>query len=442
MTKTVLYAGPSLYGIDKSLTEGIRVKGPCKQSDLFEDIADDKVENIIVADGLYKNIPAPWHKEFLLTLEAGKRVIGVSSLGALRAAELDSFGVKGYGKVYEYFKSGIRDDSDVALLHMAEYEGWKPTTVAFVEVYFWLETLRESGTIDSQTFEILTEKQRSCYFEKRTWGYVRRELESLVGVDTAEKCIEMFVSQKKQDLEEVLHTHRLGELNSSDYSLNFDVSWTPYIPRQLTKDARVEEVSESGDHANTISNFTIFCFLRSPRAVHNLYIRTWTECLIDDLARISGKTQGEDCEVSSRLQRLQAISDIIRPEGRKMPRLRSIGSAKESEWLYNSIRRHKEIQSGKKLIEDYVEQEEAEEFIGTAIEWLKTVTSVRDEKICSHVYKGRFKQHIVDCICRGEDVSVENEERLFMLLEFFSGNVLFHSYGRNRLFGAIIKGSK
>ena len=26
-----------------------------------------------------------------------------------------------------------------------------------------------------------------------------------------------------------------------------------------------------------------------------------------------------------------------------------------------------------------------------------------------------------------------------MLLEFFSGNVLFHSYGRNRLFGAIIK---
>ena len=50
---------------------------------------------IILADGLHKSTPAPWHKEILMALEMNIEVYGVASLGALRAAELDVYGMKG-----------------------------------------------------------------------------------------------------------------------------------------------------------------------------------------------------------------------------------------------------------------------------------------------------------------------------------------------------------
>lgn len=438
MSKTVLYAGPSLYGIEEWLVEGLIVKGPCKQSDLFEDLSDSEVKDIIVADGLYKTIPAPWHKEFLLTLEAGKNLYGVSSLGALRASELDCFGMKGYGKVYEYFKGEIRDDSDVALLHMGEDERWKPTTVAFVEIYFWLKRLEDVGLIDRDTRNILTEKERSCYFEQRTWGKVKRDMEKLIGPEATRRCINSFKSQKRYDLESLLRMYRLGEMGNSSKAFDFDVAWTPYIPRQLSKDSRVLNISRSSNHANTVSNFMIFCFLRSPGVVHELYLKTWTRSLEDDIARLRGATSSEECEVSSRICRQKAVKKIIRPKERSISKGRSVKDRFKSEWLYDSMRRYKEIQCKSSLHEGAISKDSTLLFTGAAIEWLDTVRKVRKEQICSHVFKSRYQGHIVDCVCRGESIDIEREESMFMLLEFLAGNVLFHSYGRNGLFEEVL----
>ncbi len=438
MSNTVLYAGPSLYGIKESLVEGITLKGPCKQSDLFEDLTDKDIENIIVADGLYKTIPAPWHKEFLLTLEAGKNIYGVSSLGALRASELDCFGMKGYGKIYEYFKNGIRDDSDVALLHMGEDEGWKPTTVAFVEIYFWLNHLEDVGMIDREIKSILIEREKLCYFEQRTWGKIKKDMEALIGKEASNRCVDRFQSQKRNDLESLLTLYRLGELGKSNTVSNISVAWTPYIPRQLSKDSRVVNISESSDHANTISNFMIFCFLRSPAIVHELYIKTWTRSLVDDMARLKGQTSSEECEVTSMFCRQDAVSKILRAERQPPIEVRSFTDRIESEWLYDSIRRYKVVQCGSNSSGATISKEDAISFTSSAVEWLDCVLDVRDERICSQVFKGRYEKHIVDCVCRGESIDIENEERLFILLEFLAGNVLFHSYGRNRLFEELL----
>ena len=47
-----------------------------------------------------------WHKEILFALSEGIDVYGAASMGALRAAELDAFGMRGIGDVYSAYAEG------------------------------------------------------------------------------------------------------------------------------------------------------------------------------------------------------------------------------------------------------------------------------------------------------------------------------------------------
>ena len=54
-------------------------------------------------------------------MQAGIHVYGAASIGALRAAELDAFGMRGIGRIYEDFREGVlEDDDEVAVLHGPE----------------------------------------------------------------------------------------------------------------------------------------------------------------------------------------------------------------------------------------------------------------------------------------------------------------------------------
>ena len=55
------------------------------------------VRVIGLVDGVFERVPAVWHKEILFALSEGVHVYGAASMGALRAAELDTFGMRGVG---------------------------------------------------------------------------------------------------------------------------------------------------------------------------------------------------------------------------------------------------------------------------------------------------------------------------------------------------------
>ena len=59
-----------------------------------------------IVDGYFDRVPAVWHKEIMWMMEHGVHVFGGAGLGALRAAELDSFGMHGVGWVYQAFRQG------------------------------------------------------------------------------------------------------------------------------------------------------------------------------------------------------------------------------------------------------------------------------------------------------------------------------------------------
>lgn len=74
-----------------------------------------KPRQIVLIDGSFNQTMAVWHKELVYALLQGTFCIGSASMGAIRAAELDRYGMKGIGKIYELFRDGEEDDSLVIL---------------------------------------------------------------------------------------------------------------------------------------------------------------------------------------------------------------------------------------------------------------------------------------------------------------------------------------
>ena len=51
-----------------------------------------------IIDGVFLDVASVWHREILWALSQGVHVFGAASMGALRAAELDGFGMRGVGR--------------------------------------------------------------------------------------------------------------------------------------------------------------------------------------------------------------------------------------------------------------------------------------------------------------------------------------------------------
>lgn len=146
----VVFAGPTLPrepGPDwQVLLDACDVRPPARRGDVLAALAHHP-RTIVLLDGYYFTVPSVTHKELLYALDAGVRVIGAASLGALRAAELEPFGMEGVGAVFEGYKTGALDgDDEVALLHASAEHGYRPITLALVEVRHALAHLAvESG---------------------------------------------------------------------------------------------------------------------------------------------------------------------------------------------------------------------------------------------------------------------------------------------------------
>lgn len=145
MAEVIAFAGPCLPRAPdrrwRELLEGIEVRPPARRGDVLTAMAEGP-RALVVLDGLYYSVPAVTHKELLYALDAGVRVVGAASMGALRAAEMEVFGMEGVGWVFERYRRGdLVGDDEVAILHGAREHGYRPLTVALVEVRWALERL-------------------------------------------------------------------------------------------------------------------------------------------------------------------------------------------------------------------------------------------------------------------------------------------------------------
>ena len=120
MVKIIIYTGLSLsFDEAKEILDShddveVIYKRPIKRGDLGHDIKENP-DIIGIIDGVFHQNSSVGHKEILNVINKGITVVGASSMGALRASELDDLGMVGIGYVYRQYRSGaITSDDDVA----------------------------------------------------------------------------------------------------------------------------------------------------------------------------------------------------------------------------------------------------------------------------------------------------------------------------------------
>ena len=123
-----------------------------------------------VVDGYFETVPTVWHKEILWAMSQGIHVYGAASIGALRAAELAEFGMKGVGHIYQQFRAGIlMDDDEVAVLHGPAETDYVQVTDAMVNVRATVDHARQSGIVEPAFAAALFEITKSLFYKDRTY---------------------------------------------------------------------------------------------------------------------------------------------------------------------------------------------------------------------------------------------------------------------------------
>jgi len=168
--RAVIFAGPSLppnarpdCGLD------IDWRPPVRQGELYRAALDRPVV-IGIIDGYFEVTPTVWHKEILWAMAQGIHVFGSASIGAVRAAELDVFGMKGIGRINEDFRDGVlQDDDEVAVLHGPEELGYPPLTEAMVNIRATLAAATREGIVSRGAAINLTAIAKQLFYQYRTY---------------------------------------------------------------------------------------------------------------------------------------------------------------------------------------------------------------------------------------------------------------------------------
>lgn len=162
-----LFVGPTLHGRNVGLS-GLAVRPPAAQGDIAKAVLEGATA-IGLVDGLFDAVAAVWHKEILFALTNGVRVLGAASMGALRAAECEPFGMEPVGVIAQsYMRGDRRDDSDVCLAHCPRELDYAPLSEPLVDVEATVRRLVALGLLAKEEATGLMSAATAMFFADRT----------------------------------------------------------------------------------------------------------------------------------------------------------------------------------------------------------------------------------------------------------------------------------
>lgn len=185
---TLVYLGPTLPAAEAArLLPGVEVHPPVSVGDVFGLLRRRDVTRIAIVDGYFERMAAVWHKELLLALERGIEVWGAASMGALRAAELAPFGMRGVGAIYRAYARGLYTaDDEVAIAHLPAEAGYRAVSDALVNLR---DGIARAPMLSPRIRPQLVELARARFYRERSWaqlivdaraaGLPRRPLDAL-----------------------------------------------------------------------------------------------------------------------------------------------------------------------------------------------------------------------------------------------------------------------
>jgi hypothetical protein len=215
MPAVTVFLGPSLdLSSAREILEADYLP-PAKRGDIpAAVVSGSRVIGLI--DGVFFQDCSVGHREILDAIRSGVRVVGASSMGALRAAELCSLGMEGVGEVFRLYRDGIIDSDDEVALSFDPLS-LAPVSEPLVNIRCTLASARKMGLISREEEDYILSRTRSLYFPDRTWERILDLAKDRLGNESF-SGLSGFIAGGGRDIKRedaVAALHRIKEIASS-----------------------------------------------------------------------------------------------------------------------------------------------------------------------------------------------------------------------------------
>jgi TfuA protein len=205
MKNVVVFVGPSLDPEKARTILEADYRPPAKKGDLIKLIMslDEKETVVGLIDGYFLlDYPPTPIEVYQLIVRPNTVVIGSSSIGALRAVELEKFGMIGIGKIFQLFKLGKLDaDDEVAVTFSQDL--YRLQSEAMVDIRYNLYLSLKRGFVDKETKDAIAKVAKSIYFPYRTYQNIIEEtIKNYPQLENKTRRFEAYILRNRKSLKE------------------------------------------------------------------------------------------------------------------------------------------------------------------------------------------------------------------------------------------------
>ena len=181
MGKPIIFLGPSLSHEKARKIFDADYRAPARKGDFLRLAADFDVVEMAVGfiDGVFlQDYPPTPIEVYHLARKNGVLLAGAASLGALRAVELEKFGMIGIGKIFQLYKTGkLNADDEVAVTFASEGD-YQLQSEAMIDIRYNLYLAHKKGFISEKAKSLLVKLAKEIYFPHRKYTYILEEAKS------------------------------------------------------------------------------------------------------------------------------------------------------------------------------------------------------------------------------------------------------------------------
>lgn len=179
--RPIIFIGPSLNHDKARRIFQADYRAPAKKGDLImlltsysNSTEEPNSTNFVgLVDGLFlQDYPPTPIGVYQLLSTKNFHVVGGASIGALRAIELEKFGMVGIGKIFELFRNGATDADDEVAVTFQQGAGEDIQSEAMIDIRFNLFVACRKQIITDRVKRAIAKTAKSIYFPYRNYTHV------------------------------------------------------------------------------------------------------------------------------------------------------------------------------------------------------------------------------------------------------------------------------
>jgi hypothetical protein len=179
MERPIIFLGPSLSHEKARKVFDANYLPPAKKGDFMRLAADPSVRMVGFVDGVFlQDYPPTPIEVYQLARKQNILLAGAASLGALRAVELEKFGMVGIGRIFQLYKTSRVDADDEVAVTFSPDGDYRLQSEAMIDIRYNLFLAHKKGVIGRKTKFALARIAKETYFPHRNYANMIEEARS------------------------------------------------------------------------------------------------------------------------------------------------------------------------------------------------------------------------------------------------------------------------